>query len=177
MCGIAGFFGKKVFTNRDVDCVFNSLEHRGPDGFQKIEFQVGKTSFLSLFFSRLSILDLNDRAMQPMNYGRYTILINGEIYNYKKLKRDIEQKKGPQEWATSGDTEVALRYIALFGTEGIKDFDGMFAIVLWDEDSKELKLIRDFFGKNPCFILRTIMAYILLQNRRPFMLFRQRSLF
>ncbi len=154
MCGIAGFFGKKRFTTSEVDSVFDTLKHRGPDGYQKIEFPIGESSYLNLFFSRLSILDLKERAMQPMKYERYTILMNGEIYNYKKLKRVIEQEKGPQEWITSGDTEVALRYIASFGVESIKDFDGMFAIALWDEENKKLKLMRDFFGEKPLFYFK-----------------------
>ena len=149
MCGIAGALGAKSFSLSEKLRVLESLSRRGPDGTGNKIIQFGAQSSLTLFFSRLSILDLADRAMQPMSFNHLTILMNGEIYNFRHLAEVIEERMGPQDWLTTGDTEVALRYLAYFGIEAIKDFDGMFAIALWNRESQELILARDYFGEKP----------------------------
>jgi len=151
VCGIAGFYGTRKFCESEESQIIESLSHRGPDGAGKKRIDLSLERSLNLFFCRLSILDLDDRAMQPMSFEHLTILLNGEIYNYKELKRVIEEKCGPQVWLTTGDTEVALKYLAFFGLEAVKDFDGMFAISLWNSKSEELTLMRDYFGEKPLF--------------------------
>jgi len=151
VCGIAGLSGtKRLSAGKELKVVEN-LSHRGPDGVGKKYISLNSESSLSLYFSRLSILDLDDRAMQPMSFEYLTILMNGEIYNFRELKRVIEEEFGPQPWSTTGDTEVALKYLAFFGVEAVKDFDGMFAIALWNQKSQELMLIRDYFGEKPLY--------------------------
>jgi len=151
VCGIAGSFGTRIFTASEECRVVESLSRRGPDCSDIKRFDVSAGSSLNFFFCRLSILDLDKRAMQPMSYEHLTIMMNGEIYNFRELKKSIEDSCGPQSWLTTGDTEVALRYIAYFGLEAIKDFDGMFAIALWNEREQELILARDYFGEKPLY--------------------------
>jgi asparagine synthase (glutamine-hydrolysing) len=151
VCGIAGLSGTRRLSAGEELKVVENLSHRGPDAVGKKHINLNSKSSLSLFFSRLSILDLDDRAMQPMSFEHLTILMNGEIYNFRELKRVIEEEFGPQSWSTTGDTEVALKYLAFFGVEAVKDFDGMFAIALWNQKSQELMLLRDYFGEKPLY--------------------------
>jgi asparagine synthase (glutamine-hydrolysing) len=155
MCGIAGVFSPDPITPQQVNRVLNSLSHRGPDGFEVQEFKIHNFGYLNLFFSRLAILDLDARAMQPQSFMHLTILMNGEIYNYRELKDRIEEKFGLQDWSTTGDTEVALKYLAFFGVEAAKDLDGMFAIALWNHAKQELILLRDYFGEKPLYYYST----------------------
>lgn len=153
MCGIAGSLGTKKFTTNQEFKIIESLSRRGPDCTGKKRFDLSGGSSLSLYFCRLSILDLDDRAMQPMSFEHLTLLMNGEIYNFRELKESIEENFGPQEWLTTGDTEVALRYLVYFGVEAIREFDGMFAIALWNRKKQELILARDYFGEKPLYYL------------------------
>ena len=151
MCGLAGTLGKITMNELKLEEVVESLKHRGPDGFDSTTILFPGGQCANLIFSRLSIIDLSNRAMQPMRFGHLTILMNGEIYNYKYLREQIDERLGKQDWKTNSDTEVALRYISLNGIEGIRDFDGMFAIAIIDENSGVLSLARDFFGEKPLY--------------------------
>ena len=156
MCGIAGHVGYgNVLQNYVNDCT-KTLEHRGPDSStsQKIPLKSGTIG--NFIFSRLSIIDLSQRAMQPMHFGNFVILLNGEIYNFRILKSKLQDEFGPQEWNTSGDVEVALRYITLKGIDSIADFDGMFAMALLDVSEEKLYLARDFFGEKPLYFHQSI---------------------
>jgi asparagine synthase (glutamine-hydrolysing) len=154
MCGIAGYFGKKNITKNLLDSSLNCLINRGPDGCENLYIKISKKINLNLIFTRLAIIDLNNRAMQPMYYKNYILLLNGEIYNYKFLRESIETTYGPQIWESTGDVEVALRYIYFNGIKGIKDFDGMFSIALFDKEKESLYLARDYFGEKPLYILQ-----------------------
>lgn len=151
MCGIAGKISRVPISEEGAKRILGSLSHRGPDGFGIKKIEIDEFHHLNLFFSRLAILDLDSRANQPQTFMHFSILMNGEIYNYRELKIRIEKKFGPQKWITTGDTEVALKYLAYFGVEAIKDFDGMFAIALWNQKSQELILLRDYFGEKPLY--------------------------
>lgn len=153
MCGIAGTFSRVASENLNIKDVVSTLIKRGPDGSRTAELRLVSGKIIRLAFSRLAIIDLNERSMQPLKFGNYMILMNGEIYNYKQLKRDIEEKYGIQEWETSGDTEVALRHLHFNGIEAARDFDGMFAIAILDIHKERVFLIRDFFGEKPLFYL------------------------
>ena len=89
-----------------------------------------------------------------MHYKKYILILNGEIYNYKSLRESIETDHGPQIWESTGDIEVALRHIYFNGIKGIKDFDGMFSIALFDKEKENLYLARDYFGEKPLYILQ-----------------------
>lgn len=125
----------------------DSLAHRGPDGeglWQNVNRQV------LLGHRRLSIIDLSDAASQPMHYlGRYTIIHNGEIYNYIELREEL-QKKG-YSFRTSSDTEVILAAYDHYNEECVERFDGMFSFAIWDEEEQELFAARDVFGEKPFY--------------------------
>jgi len=111
----------------------DALFHRGPDG--EGYWQNADETVL-LGHRRLSIIDLTDAAAQPMQYmGRYTIIHNGEIYNYIELKQELK-KKGYQFY-TQSDTEVIIATYDYYKSECVDQFDGMFAFAIWDEQEKK----------------------------------------
>ena len=156
MCGIAGTISVLPIEDSHQNDVISTLSKRGPDGTQASEFQLSNGACARFLFSRLAIIDLDNRAMQPMQFQEFIIMLNGEIYNYKELKRSLEEKFGEQDWKTSGDVEVALRYLYFNGIDSARDFDGMFAISLLDLRKDKLYLIRDFFGEKPLYFLSTL---------------------
>lgn len=123
------------------------LAHRGPDGEKFWINPKGNTGF---GHRRLSIIDLSEAAAQPMHYAnRYTILHNGEIYNYKELRETLHQNG--YIFRTQSDTEVILAAYDCYGPECLQHFDGMFAFAIWDEEQQELFAARDRFGEKPFF--------------------------
>ncbi|MCW1891725.1 MAG: asparagine synthase (glutamine-hydrolyzing) [Candidatus Uhrbacteria bacterium] len=152
MCGIAGIVTKNGAPpgEGDVRCMTDALAHRGPDG-GGVWIDAG----IGLGHRRLAIIDLTDRASQPMRSGdgRWHVTYNGEIYNYIEL-RDICEKKGSTFRSTS-DTEVVLEMFRHFGSECVKQFRGMFAFAIWDRDERKLFFARDRIGKKP-FFYRTL---------------------
>ena len=145
MCGINGFNwqDKKLIKSMN-----NSLKHRGPDA--EGEYLNKK---ISLGHRRLSIIDLSEKANQPMNYGhnkKKTIIVyNGEIYNFKELRDDLE-KKG-YKFNSNSDTEVILASYLEYGFDCVKKFNGMWAFCIYDLDKNILFLSRDRFGKKPLY--------------------------
>lgn len=130
-----------------------ALAHRGPD-------DEGTFSDQGLFFGhrRLSIIDLSSAGHQPMesDCGRYVIVLNGEIYNYKKLRFDLSRAISgsgisPYEFRSQSDTEVVLAAYKAWGKDCVKELDGMFAFAIWDKKEKLLFLARDRFGKKPLY--------------------------
>jgi len=149
MCGIAGITDWKrtrIDSDKIVKAMTDKLIHRGPDneGLQKLEF-------ITLGHRRLSIIDLSASANQPMSTdeGRYTIVYNGEVYNFKEIKNDL--KKFNINFKSNSDTEVILYAYANYGSECFEKFNGMFAIAIWDKEKRELILARDKFGKKPLY--------------------------
>ena len=151
MCAIAGIwtFNEKL-TKETLVRFTDSLSHRGPDGFgyyinQKEGFGVGHR--------RLSILDVKKRADQPMQYGdgRYTIVFNGEIYNFLELRKELESYG--YSFHTTSDTEVLLASYNHWGKECLHKFNGMWAFAIWDKKRKKLFLSRDRFGIKPLYYL------------------------
>ncbi len=123
----------------------DALAHRGPDA----EGQ-WMNSTIALGNRRLSIIDLSRAGDQPMHYlDRYTIVHNGEIYNYIELKEEL-QKKG-YSFSSKTDTEVVAASYDYWNDECVDHFDGMFAFAIWDEKEKELFAARDRFGEKPFF--------------------------
>ena len=123
----------------------NTLAHRGPDAEGH-----WINSSTALGSRRLSIIDLSNAGNQPMHYlNRYTIIHNGEIYNYLELKEELV-KKG-YSFSSKTDTEVIAAAYDCWGEECVDDFDGMFAFAIWDEKEKELFAARDRFGEKPFF--------------------------
>ncbi len=149
MCGIAGFWDNtKQLTLSSLKLMTDSLKHRGPNAegfFEKDAVFLGHR--------RLSIIDLSDSANQPMTSlcGRYTIVYNGEVYNFKQLKSEIDKQNAQYQWRTTSDTEVVLAAFIHFGHDFVKQLNGMFAIAIYDNVDKRLYLYRDRVGVKPLF--------------------------
>lgn len=149
MCGIAGIIqtGSSRFNQEQLVSMSDALSHRGPDGFGYWRNPDGE---VLLGHRRLSILDLSDAASQPMHFrNRYTIIHNGEIYNYQELREELG-KKG-YSFRTQSDTEVILAAYDHWEDECVDHFNGMFAFAIWDEELKELFAARDRFGEKPFY--------------------------
>jgi asparagine synthase (glutamine-hydrolysing) len=149
MCGIAGIISPDTSKINDVylSRMGNSIAHRGPDG-QKI--WISPDGVAGLCHRRLIIIDKSDAAAQPMHYeDRYTIVHNGEIYNYIELRDDLSKKGHP--FKTASDTQVILAAYAHYKEECVEYFDGMFAFAIWDAQEKILFCARDRFGEKPFF--------------------------
>jgi asparagine synthase (glutamine-hydrolysing) len=150
MCGIGGAFAVDPQARPDVDRVARMSEmlaHRGPDGHGMWCEPAGRAV---LAHRRLSIIDLAT-GQQPMTSadGRSAIVFNGEIYNYKELRRELEQ--GGTRFRTESDTEVLLDLLGRRGSAGIEPLRGMFAFAYWDAARERFMLVRDRLGKKPLY--------------------------
>jgi asparagine synthase (glutamine-hydrolysing) len=149
MCGIAGVISSNpLLVSADrIKKMTDSLVHRGPDAEGHWANAGNTTAFGN---RRLSIIDLSNAGNQPMHYlNRYTIIHNGEIYNYVEIKKEL-QAKG-YSFFSKTDTEVIVAAYDCWGEECVDYFDGMFAFAIWDEKEKELFASRDRFGEKPFF--------------------------
>jgi asparagine synthase (glutamine-hydrolysing) len=148
MCGFVGqiYFDGRPVNPSAIDHMTNVLRHRGPDDSGRfIEGSVG------LGFRRLSILDLAPTGHQPMTSadGRFTIVFNGEIYNYIELRREL-QKLGCT-FRSSGDTEVLLAAYVVWGKECLPKLNGMWAFLIYDSHRRTVFGSRDRFGVKPLY--------------------------
>lgn len=155
MCGIAGFIdpqGASAPPARAalVAAMANTLAHRGPDDAGVWQ---DEDAGLALGFRRLSIIDLSAAGHQPMPSadGRFVIALNGEIYNFRELRRTLDTE-APIAWRGHSDTEVLLEAIARWGFAAtLPKLNGMFAIAVWDRETRELWLARDRMGEKPLY--------------------------
>ncbi|MBU0877936.1 MAG: asparagine synthase (glutamine-hydrolyzing) [Alphaproteobacteria bacterium] len=150
MCGIAGYVEASVSDHRSPDeLILNAIRYRGRDGEGRFSSDAVK-----LFHTRLSIIDL-DGGSQPMSdpSGRYTIVFNGEIYNYLELRKRYTE--AGYRFRSTSDTEVILAGFILNGEKVCSDLNGMFALAIWDEREKKLFLARDRLGKKPLYWFRS----------------------
>ncbi|MCB9255499.1 MAG: asparagine synthase (glutamine-hydrolyzing) [Chitinophagales bacterium] len=150
MCGISGIFSVKATASLNlVQEMTDLLKHRGPDAGGYYQSEDGHCV---LGHRRLSIIDLRDAANQPMpsSCGRYMIVFNGEVYNFKELKEDILKFKDVN-FKTTSDTEVLIEAFALWGKAFIYKLNGMFSIAIYDKQDKILWLFRDRLGIKPLF--------------------------
>ena len=150
MCGITGLFLRDAACDATVlTRMRDVIAHRGPDDADNfIEGPVG------LGHRRLSIIDLGT-GHQPMATpdGRFTIVYNGEIYNYRELRRELETRGAT--FRTQSDTEVILQLHAHFGDAGVLRLNGIFAYALWDRERRRLLLTRDRAGIKPLYYAAT----------------------
>lgn len=128
------------------------ISHRGPDGESFFEIDMGATSVF-LGHRRLAIIDLDDRALQPMvsKSGRNVIVFNGEIYNYIEIRTRLEALG--RVFRTQSDTEVLLEALEFWGLDALSELDGMFAFALLDIEAGNLTLARDPFGIKPLYYM------------------------
>lgn len=152
MCGISGYYSPSgLFNEGDLKNMNSSLHHRGPDAEG---FFVDK--IVGLAHKRLSIIDLSDRANQPMTSrnGRYIIIYNGEIYNFREigaLLKSATSHENQINFKTSSDTEIILEAFNHFGTDFVNHLNGMFAFAIYDKENEELYLFRDRIGIKPLY--------------------------
>jgi asparagine synthase (glutamine-hydrolysing) len=146
MCGIAGFNWEDAELLRKMT---DALVHRGPDAGGTFV----SSNTLSLGHRRLSIVDLHERSNQPLHYshaGRaYTLVFNGEIYNFRALRAELERLGFA--FSTQTDSEVILAAYAAWGDDCLRRFNGMWAFALFDATEQKLLLSRDRFGKKPLY--------------------------
>ncbi len=146
MCGIAGIFGEANESLARDFC--RVLAHRGPDDEGIF---VSPTGPVTLANRRLAILDLSPAGHQPMSAadGRYTLTYNGEVYNFAELAADMTARG--HRFRSRCDTEVVLEALAERGAAALPDFNGMFALALWDARERAGLLARDPFGVKPLY--------------------------
>ena len=149
MCGIAGIFSyadSAPSVNREeLLRIRETMIKRGPDG---AGLWISPDRRVGLAHRRLAIIDLSDAGAQPMATadGRLQITFNGEIYNYRELRRELEAKGFV--FRTNSDTEVLLHLYADRGQDMVHALRGMYTFGLWDEARQGLFLVRDPFWKN-----------------------------
>ena len=159
MCGIAGI----SCLNQDYpvgDTAANmaqALVHRGPDG---VGVWVDRRRSLAMSHRRLAIIDLSVSANQPMHYagGRFTLVFNGEIYNYRELRADLLAKG--HRFETEGDSEVLLASYMEWGGACLSRLNGMFAIAIYDRDKDTIFMARDRAGEKPLYYAHIGGAFI-----------------
>ena len=141
MCGI--LFSKNIETNLFLKAL-KTQGHRGPDntGFKFYDD-------ICLGHNRLAIIDLDNSANQPFNLNHLTIIFNGEIYNFKKLREKLEDLDC--EFKTNSDTEVILIGYTIYGTSFFKQLIGMFSLIIYDSKKDEIIVARDFYGQKPLY--------------------------
>ena len=144
MCGIAGIYSFKndlEWNTSEISIILkkmtSALSHRGPDssGYYK-------DTYVGFGHTRLSIIDQSKTGNQPITIGSpgKTIIFNGEIYNYKILKEKLIAKGC--KFRGSSDTEVILNCYVHWGLSGLKKLEGIFALSIWDQETKQLVLMR-----------------------------------
>lgn len=139
MCGIVGGY-------KDIQPGIEALLHRGPDAQDSVA--IGS---LRLGHTRLAILDLDPRSNQPFVYGDTTLVFNGEIWNYKELRQELERLGDC--FTTAGDAEVLAAALNRWGVDALQKINGMFAVA-WASDDERLYLARDRFGEIPLHIAK-----------------------
>jgi asparagine synthase (glutamine-hydrolysing) len=153
MCGIGGIVSfENNISNQELEGISKAIAHRGPDA-NGLFLNENKTC--GLVHRRLSIIDITDNANQPMTStcGRYTIVFNGELYNFEVLREEL--KTYGYQFSTASDTEVVLNAFIHWGKECVNQFNGMFAFAVWDEKEANLQIFRDRLGIKPLYYIKT----------------------
>ena len=151
MCGIAGVWHKnKEVNDKDIAYFKKALFHRGPDAQLHQLFDENKGAVVH---TRLSIIDLTNEANQPLvsDCGRYSMVFNGEIFNYLELKKELEVVG--QTFRTNSDTEVLLKAYITWGQDCLHKLNGMWAFCIWDAKERNMFLSRDRYGIKPLYFI------------------------
>ncbi|MDH5300697.1 MAG: N-acetylglutaminylglutamine amidotransferase [Gammaproteobacteria bacterium] len=161
MCGICGElrFDQQAASREHIDAMLHKLERRGPDAAGH-----HLRGPLALGHRRLAIIDLSERSNQPMVDQQLglTLVFNGTIYNYKKLRSELRQKG--YQFFSDGDTEVIIKAYHCWGEACVERLHGMFAFALWDEGRRTLFLARDRFGIKPLYFTQTQQFFRFASN-------------
>lgn len=162
MCGISGIVSKKIFNPSDLKSINDLIVHRGPDdyGFSLWNVDIKKKkntivkknnfqNYIGFGHRRLSILDLSTNGRQPMSFNDFTIIFNGEIYNYLEIREELKHQG--HKFDTQTDTEVLLKSYMQWGDECLNKFNGMFSFLIYDENNNTIFGARDRFGVKPLY--------------------------
>jgi len=163
MCGITGFIG--TWSRGLAQAMTDAIAHRGPDGSG-----LWSDDGVALGHRRLSIIDLTDAAAQPMHSAsdRYVLTYNGEIYNYRELRTELEQ--GGVSFRTGSDTEVLLELFARDGLACVERLNGIFAFAVWDRQACTLSLARDHLGVKPLYYAELPSGFLFASELKPLVL-------
>lgn len=163
MCGLLGFLGFGENGEKLLQELLVRLAHRGPDS-NGIFVSPGKE--IALGHTRLSILDLSNESNQPMLSvcGRYAIAYNGEVYNFKNLRNELEEEFN---FRTTSDTEVILNGFQKWGVDLFSRLNGMFAMCIWDNIKREVVIARDRSGMKPLYIGKIGSKIVFSSEIRP----------
>ncbi|NDV27478.1 asparagine synthase (glutamine-hydrolyzing) [Desulfovibrio sp. JC010] len=156
MCGIAGIVSFDYVPDLELTVrrMTDSLAHRGPDA-SGLHVRETRGAWVGLGHRRLSIIDLSENANQPLGNetGDIQLVFNGEIYNYKSVRAELE--RAGHRFRTNTDSEVIVHGYEQWGDALLSHLDGMFAFAVWDGSNQRLFLARDRFGKKPLYWFRT----------------------
>ncbi len=157
MCGIAGIFNlnSKPVAFDQIKAMMDSIAHCGPDGQGQFT-----DKYIGLGHRRLAIIDLSPAGHQPMQTkdGRYLITYNGEVYNFKILRKELVNLG--YSFFSNTDTEVVLNAYVQWGEKCLENFNGMFAFAVWDRKEKALFLARDRYGIKPLYYYQTNDCFV-----------------
>ncbi len=156
MCGIAGIMNPRGLNSTEsarhaLAGMVRTLSHRGPDDEG---LWLDEASGIALGHRRLAVIDLSPHGRQPMHShdGRYVIAFNGEIYNFRKMRLELEREGKAPQWRGHSDTEVLLAGISCWGLKNaLQRSVGMFALALYDRTERTLYLARDRMGEKPLY--------------------------
>jgi len=172
MCGINGFISERYSSEQKKELVQKMnlcLSHRGPDNDG-----IWTDNEVAFGHRRLSIIDLSAEGNQPFfsNDGRYVIIYNGELYNYKELKLELQRsahgsKDQPYFFKTNTDTEVVLAAFIRYGTKCLQLFNGMYAFAIYDTLEKKLTIARDRLGVKPLYYYFGDEGFLFSSEIRP----------
>ena len=172
MCGFSGYISKKKILYDEAEHL-KLLRHRGPDSSGV--FENSGSNFFKVIFNRLSIIDTNKRSNQPYKYKNLILSFNGEIYNFKNLKRELVSIGCVFE--TSSDTEVLIKSIYHFGLKRtINNAEGMWAFSLYNIDNENLILCRDRFGEKPLYYFKEKNCFFFGSEVKVFKFFLNKKL-
>ncbi len=163
MCGIVGFNNK---DSNALNKMLKSIHHRGPDDkgvFESDNFSLGHV--------RLSILDLSSSGHQPMSFENLVMVYNGEVYNFKEIRSELESFG--YRFDSQTDSEVILKAYHKWGIKAVDKFIGMFAIAIYDKQKKEIVLIRDRVGVKPLYYFFDGKDFIFASELKPIMKYKK----
>lgn len=167
MCGICGFISKDPVKIPDLKKMNDKMIHRGPDDSGEEIFDIEDGYAAGMAHRRLSILDLSEKGHQPLTSPdkRVTIVYNGEIYNFRELKKELSG----YPFVSQCDTEVILASYLTWGIDCVEKLDGMFAIAIFDREDNKLYLARDRAGKKPLYYWHDKSRFVFASELKPVM--------
>ncbi len=170
MCGICGYSSDKGISDEALRDMNDTMYHRGPDDSGLWQEQ-GVHGAVGLAQRRLSIFDLSSAGHQPMfsEDGKTVVVYNGEIYNFRGLRKELE--RSGRRFASACDTEVLLAAWQEWGADCFRRFNGMFAVGLYERETGRLILARDRMGKKPLYYYQKGKDFVFASELKPIMKF------